>query len=245
MSSPRMSSTPLFQTVEVCRSFHAGKPNETKAVDRLSLEIASGALCIVSGPSGSGKSTLLSLLGLLDRATGGQVLFQGRDLTKCSDVELARARRKIGFVFQDAALLPRMSLVDNIGYPLIPRGVLRRRRRELALHWLARLGIARHAAKRPAELSAGERQRVALARALAGEPIALLADEPTSNLDPATRSDVCGLFRELHSAGVTVVAATHDESLAALATQVVRLHNGALAEDRPASPVGDGRAREE
>jgi putative ABC transport system ATP-binding protein len=221
----------LFSASNLCRSFHLGQPGETRAVENVSLSIAAGEIAVLAGPSGSGKTTLLSLLGLLDRPTSGRLAFQDRDLTHGSDMALARARRLIGFVFQDSSLLPKLSLIDNIGYPLIPRGVSRADRRKTAERWLARLGLGRHAKKHPGELSAGERQRAALARALAGEPLALLADEPTSNLDQATSREVLDVLREANARGVTLVAATHDPAIVAMASQVLTLYEGKLTSE--------------
>jgi putative ABC transport system ATP-binding protein len=219
----------LFETSDLSRYFDRGRAGETRAVDGVSLTIETGALIALAGPSGSGKTTLLSLLGLLDRPTAGRLSFQGRDLTDGSDIALARARRNIGFVFQDAALLPKLSLVDNIGYPLIPRGVTRDERRQRAMRWLSRLGIDRLATKHSSQISAGERQRASLARALAGEPAAVLADEPTSNLDAQTSRAVLDVFREINGEGVTLVVSTHDDAILAMASRVLVLNEGKLA----------------
>jgi putative ABC transport system ATP-binding protein len=228
-----IASNVLFETSRLSRRFHPARAVETLALVNVSLTVAAGDVLVLTGPSGSGKTTLLSLLGMLDRPTSGQLLFQGRDLAQSPDIVLAHARRRLGYVFQDSCLLPRLSLLDNIGYPLIPRGIGRRHRNAIAERWLTRLGIAHHAHKRPAELSTGERQRVALARALAGDPLAVLADEPTANLDPKTGGDVCDLFREINAAGVTLIVATHDPALAAIATHSLHLIDGKIANEAP------------
>src|SRR5207244_7495097 len=139
--------------------------------------IAPGSFTVLLGASGSGKTTLLALLGALERQTRGKVLFEGKDLGECSDVELARIRRRMGFIFQDFALIPNLSVEENITYPLIPRGVSRADRRRRAGDLLTRFGMADTAAGRARELSGGEAQRVAIARALAGQPEVILADE--------------------------------------------------------------------
>ena len=227
--------TPIFHTTDLSRSFHLGQPRETRAVENVSLAIAAGEIAVLAGPSGSGKTTFLSLLGLLDRPTSGRLSFQDRDLTHGSDMALARARRLIGFVFQDSSLLPKLSLIDNIGYPLIPRGVSRADRRKTAERWLERLGLDRHAKKHPGELSTGERQRAALARALAGEPLAVLADEPTANLDHQTSREVLDVLREANDRGVTLVVATHDPAILAMASHVFTLNEGKLVDETPKS----------
>jgi putative ABC transport system ATP-binding protein len=199
-----------------------------RAVDSISLSILPHSFAALVGPSGSGKTSLLSLLGLLDRPTSGSLSDAGREISNCSDYELARLRRRRGFVFQDFALLPKLDVLDNVCYPLIPRGLDRKRRTAIATHWLDRLGLASQVQSRPDELSGGECQRVALARALAGDPDILLADEPTSNLDDETKRSVRDLFCEVHRAGKTFVIATHDSELLSLATHVFYLRDGKL-----------------
>jgi putative ABC transport system ATP-binding protein len=183
---------------------------------------------VVSGPSGSGKTTLLALLGALERPTKGQVLFEGKDLGQCSDAELARTRRRMGFVFQDFGLIPNLSAAENITYPLIPRGVPRAECHRRARDLLARFGMEGKLAARARELSGGEQQRVALARALAGRPEVVLADEPTSSLDAETGRALLGVFCELHAEGKTLILATHDPALLALATCRCELEGGRL-----------------
>jgi putative ABC transport system ATP-binding protein len=199
-----------------------------RALENVSLTIAQGSFAVLTGPSGSGKTTLLALLGALDRPSRGQVFFKGRALGDCSDVELARVRRQMGFVFQDFSLLAALPVWENITYPLIPRGMARAARYQLAQTLLARLGMADKLWMRPRELSGGEQQRVAIARALAGQPEVLLADEPTSQLDPATAAELRALFRELHAGGSTVVLSSHDPQLVALGTVVFELEAGRL-----------------
>src|SRR5207244_3954545 len=156
------------------------------ALQDISLIVRRGTFVALTGPSGSGKTTLLALLGALERPSRGQVLFDGRPLGALSDVALARLRRRLGFIFQDFALIPNLPAWANITYPLIPRGIGSARRRQIASELLSRLGIADKFAASPECLSGGEQQRLAVARALAGAPDVLLADEPTSNLDPMT-----------------------------------------------------------
>jgi putative ABC transport system ATP-binding protein len=218
----------LFEARALCKYYRAGSRAEVRALDDVSLGVERGSLTVVVGASGSGKTTLLALLGGLERATRGQVVFDGHILGDCSDAELARVRRRVGFVFQDFALIPNLTVAENITYPLIPRGVPRAERQRRARELLARLGIEDKLSAPARDLSGGERQRVAFARALAGQPEALLADEPTSNLDPETAAVLLALLRERHAAGTTVVLSSHDPQMTALATQVYELAAGRL-----------------
>jgi ABC-type lipoprotein export system ATPase subunit len=218
-----------FETRALCKHFRGGSRREVRALDGVSLGIEAGSLAVLAGPSGSGKTTLLALLGALDWPTRGTVLFGGRPLEDCSGAELARVRRRVGFVFQDFSLIPNLSALDNVVYPLIPRGISPAERRRRAGDLLVRLGLGDRLAACARDLSGGEQQRVAIARALAGEPEALLADEPTSNLDPETGRVLLGVMRELHAAGKTVVVSSHDPAVLGLATAVYRLEGGRLA----------------
>jgi ABC-type lipoprotein export system ATPase subunit len=223
---------PLFEAKALCKYYRAGSPREVRALDEVSLSIEAGSLTVLSGPSGSGKTTLLALLGALDRPTRGQVVFGGTNLSDCSDIALARVRRRLGFVFQDCALIPNLSAEENVTYPLIPRGLTRAERRRRAGELLARLGMGDKLGVRGRELSGGEQQRVAIARALAGQPEAVLADEPTSHLDPETGQLLLALLQEVHAQGKTVLVSSHDPRLAPLATDVLELHNGRLTTAR-------------
>ncbi len=220
----------LFQTQGLCRYYRAGTRDEVRALDDMTLDVARGSVTVLSGPSGAGKSTLLALLGALDRPTRGEVHFDGKDLAGCSDVELARARRRMGFVFQDFALIADLSVYENITYPLIPRGLSRGERRRRTEAWLTRLGLESRMRARAGELSGGEQQRVAVARALAGEPEVILADEPTSNLDVSAAEALRVVFRDWHAAGKTLILSSHDPALTALGTRVYRLAGGKLVD---------------
>jgi len=218
----------LVRVDHVCRYYRAGTPREVRAVDDVCLSIAPGDFVGLTGHSGSGKSTLLGLLGALDRPTSGKVLFQNRDLAGASDVELARSRRRIGFVFQSFLLLPRMPVWESVTYAMIPSGVPRRERRAVAERWFERLGIADKLDRRPDELSGGEQQRVVVARALVSNPLLLLADEPTSNLDRRSAADLIALLGELNREGLAVVVATHDPNVLTLATRTFIMDHGRL-----------------
>jgi putative ABC transport system ATP-binding protein len=230
-----MTQALLLETHNLCKSFRAGTKGSVCALDSITLTIPQGSFTMLRGPSGSGKTTLLSLLGALDRPTSGSVLFQGRNFAECSDVELARLRRRMGFVFQDFSLIPRLSVWENITYPLIPRGVSKRDRWKIAQRLLVRLRIAEKHSMFPHELSGGEQQRVALARALAGEPKLVLSDEPTSNLDPENGRAVLDLMQEVHAGGTTVIISTHDPELLPRATNVFELLAGQLKTEKRGS----------
>ena len=232
----------LFEARGLCKYYHAGSGAEVRALDGVSLGIERGSLTVLTGASGSGKTTLLALLGGLDRPTHGQVFFEDNDLGCCSDVALARMRRRLGFVFQDFSLIPNLSAEENITYPLIPRGVSRGERRRRAAELLARFGMGSKAAVRGRELSGGEQQRVALARALAGQPEAILADEPTSNLDPETAQALLAVLHEAHAEGKTILLCSHDPRAVERATQTVRLEGGRLQSIQ--TPGADQDSRE-
>jgi putative ABC transport system ATP-binding protein len=220
----------ILKAIRLSKSYRAGARDRKWAIEDVSLEVPAGAFALFTGPSGSGKTTLLALLGGLERPTQGQALLFGRDLARCSGTELARLRRRLGFVFQDFALIRGLPVWENVTYPLVPRGVSRRARYVLAQDWLSRLGLGELLVRRPTELSGGEQQRVAIARALAGGPEVVLADEPTSNLDEGAASTVAELLRATHAEGKTIILATHDTRLAALATHVYALEGGRLPE---------------
>jgi putative ABC transport system ATP-binding protein len=225
-----MSADPkvILETRNVCKYFRRGTRHEVRALHDVSVRITQGSFSALTGPSGSGKTTLLALLGALERPTHGQVVFSGRDLSGFSDVELSRTRRRMGFVFQDFSLIPALALWENITYPLIPRGVPRAARQARARALLSRLDLQDKLLARPTDLSGGEQQRGALARALSAQPEVLLADEPTSNLDPEASRTVLAILQELHAEGVTVILAAHEPVVLGLATTVYELAGGKL-----------------
>lgn len=216
----------LFETRSLCKYYRSHRRAEIRALDDVSLSIERGGITVVSGPSGSGKTTLLALLGALERPTRGQIFFAGENLGECSGMQLARVRRKLGFIFQDFALIPDLTAEENITYPLIPRGVPRAERSRRARELLARFGMEGMLTSLARALSGGEQQRVAIARALAGQPEVVLADEPTSNLDPSNAEALRELIRQLHAEGKTVVLSSHDPDVIALATHRHELEGG-------------------
>ena len=203
------------------------------ALENVDLTIQENEFLALTGPSGSGKSTMMNILGCLDTHTSGQYRLDGIEVAGLGEDELAAVRnQKIGFVFQNFYLMPRMSALDNVAQPLIYRGLAPARRREQAELALGRVGLSDRMRHRPNELSGGQRQRVAVARALVGHPELLLADEPTGNLDSRTAGEIMELFTQLHTEGQTVVIVTHDPGIAACCKRLVRLHDGHIAEDR-------------
>jgi putative ABC transport system ATP-binding protein len=206
---------------------------EYPALDDVSLSIARNEFLALTGASGSGKSTMMNILGCLDTPSSGTYSLDGEQVAGLNEEQLASVRnRKIGFVFQNFYLMPRMTALDNVAQPLIYRGVGPAKRREHAERALGRVGLADRVKHRPNEMSGGQRQRVAVARALVGHPELLLADEPTGNLDSRTAREILDLFTQLHAEGQTVVIVTHDPGVAACCKRLVRLHDGKIAEDR-------------
>jgi len=204
-----------------------------RALDDVDVDITAGEYAAIIGPSGSGKSTLLNVIGLLDRLTDGSYLLEGTDVTHLDDDELARTRReKIGFVFQFFHLIPRLTAAQNTELPLILSDVDPARRRERVDETLAALGIADRAHHLPNQLSGGQRQRVAIARATVTRPKAILADEPTGNLDRASGLDVVEILESLNASGITLLVVTHDPELAARAAREIRMVDGKIASDR-------------
>ena len=200
-----------------------------RAVDGVDLDVASGQTLAVMGPSGCGKSTLLHLLGGLDRATGGEIWLAGHRVDQMSERALARLRRDaVGFVFQAFHLMDELTAAENVELPALVAGRSPRAARRRALGLLERTGLVDRAGFLPSALSGGQRQRVAVARALANDPLIVLADEPTGNLDSAATLEVLRLFDRLHKAGQTLVIVTHDARIAATADRLISMRDGAF-----------------
>jgi len=204
------------------------------ALRDIDLEISEGEYVAVMGQSGSGKSTLLNLLGCLDRPSRGQYLLGGEDVSSMSDNRLSDVRnRKIGFVFQSFNLIAQLSILKNIEVPLFYQGMPRHQRHPRSRELAEAVGLGDRVSHRPRELSGGQQQRVAIARALANDPLILLADEPTGNLDSHTSGDILTVFDELHQRGRTIIMVTHEDHVAAHAHRVVRLLDGTIEYDGP------------
>ena len=222
-------AVPAVEAVDVRRSYQLDGVS-VEALRGVSLRIDPGEYVAVVGPSGSGKSTLMHLLGCLDRPTSGSLRVGGRDVATLSDGELAELRNHtIGFVFQAFQLLGRTSALDNVGLPLVYRGVRRADRRDRAAAALVAVGLGHRLEHRPGQLSGGEQQRVAIARALVGEPSLLLADEPTGNLDTRSGAEIMAILEALVvERGVAVVVVTHDLEIADMARRRIRVRDGLL-----------------
>jgi putative ABC transport system ATP-binding protein len=203
-----------------------------RALDAVELEVASGETVAVMGPSGCGKSTLLHLLGGLERPSAGEVCLAGRRIDQLSERALARMRRHaIGFVFQAFHLMDELTAVENVELPALLAGRSPRAARRRAEELLEQVGLADRADHLPSALSGGQRQRVAIARALSNEPLVVLADEPTGNLDSAATLDVLRLLDSLRASGQTLVIVTHDSRIAATADRLITMRDGAFVEE--------------
>jgi putative ABC transport system ATP-binding protein len=191
-----------------------------------------GEYVAIMGPSGCGKSTLLNLLGCLDRPSSGRYLLGGDDISKLNDDDLSEIRgRRLGFIFQSYNLIQQLNVLENIEVPLFYQGRPEEEAREIAVQLATRVGLEKRLDHRPFELSGGQQQRVAIARALASDPILLLADEATGNLDSSSGREILGLFDELNAAGKTLVMVTHDPNTGERAKRLVRLRDGVLESD--------------
>jgi len=225
---------PLLRVEGLVREYRMG--GETvAALSGVDVSIDRNEYVAIMGPSGSGKSTLMNILGCLDTPTRGTYWLNGHEVSRMTDLELARVRNKeIGFVFQTFNLLARATALKNVELPLVYAGVRARERRERAVEALGRVGLAERMDHKPNELSGGQRQRVAVARALVTRPALLLADEPTGNLDSKTGEEVLRMFEQLHAGGQTIVVVTHDPDVAAHAQRRIVLRDGAIASDERA-----------
>jgi putative ABC transport system ATP-binding protein len=232
---------PVLRAHGLCREFGSSAAL-VRAVDEVSLEVAAGETLAVMGPSGCGKSTLLHLLGGLDRPSGGELWLAGQRIDRLGERALARLRRRaVGFVFQAFHLMDELTAVENVELPALLAGISPRAARRRALDLLDRVGLAGRAGFLPSALSGGERQRVAVARALANDPLVILADEPTGNLDSEATVDVLRLFETLHADGHTLVVVTHDARIAATADRLITMRDGAFIDETRLTGGSTGR----
>ncbi|HEY9448796.1 MAG TPA: ABC transporter ATP-binding protein [Gemmatimonadaceae bacterium] len=222
--------TLLLQARNLRRDYMLGRGGEVvRAVRGVSLDVAQGDYLAIVGPSGCGKSSLLNLLGAIDRPSGGDIAIGGRKIEAMSERELTDFRlHNIGFVFQRFYLVPVLTARENVELPMAEAGVARAARRSRASELLRYVELGHRERHRPTQLSGGEQQRVAIARAMANNPMLLLADEPTGELDASTGAEIIALFERLNADGTTLIVVTHDEELARAARRVVHMRDGAV-----------------
>src|SRR5437868_4194035 len=238
------STQPLIRLEDVKKVFYTDEV-ETHALAGTHLSIAPGEYVSITGPSGCGKSTLLSILGLLDTPTDGQYWLNSKPVSELSASERARIRnREVGFIFQSFNLIGDLNVYENVELPLTYRGLSSAERKERVTDALERVGMAHRAKHLPSQLSGGQQQRVAVARAVAGQPLILLADEPTGNLDSKNGEAVMDLLRELHQGGATICMVTHDPRYARYADRAIHLFDGRVVKEEIGSIVGSEEAVE-
>jgi putative ABC transport system ATP-binding protein len=229
---------PLIRLDGIKKVFYTDEV-ETHALAEIHLEVRRGEYVAIEGPSGCGKTTMLSLLGLLDTPTGGEYWLDGKPVAQLTAAERARIRnREIGFIFQAFNLIGDLTVYENVELPLTYRGMPAAERKQRVLAALERVGMSHRVKHYPSQLSGGQQQRVAVARAVAGDPLILLADEPTGNLDSTNGEQVMGLLQELHRGGATICMVTHDPRYAAHADRAIHLFDGRVVEDRATQLAG-------
>lgn len=236
---------PIIELQSVSRSYRMGD-SIVRALDEVSLSVYPGDYLCIMGPSGCGKSTMLNLLGCLDLPSGGDYLLNRENVSSLNDDTLSEVRgKRLGFIFQSYNLIPQLTVLENIEVPLFYQGVSPRQSRRRALELAEKVGLGNRVSHRPTELSGGQQQRVAIARALANDPLVILADEATGNLDSKSGSEILNIFAKLNEEGKTLIFVTHDEEMAKRGNRVVRLRDGVVEKDetvdRDSSPSGLAR----
>lgn len=227
--------SPIISTKNLCK-YYGEEDNLTKAVDNVTLTINKGEFVAIIGPSGSGKSTLMHIIGCLDKPTSGQYFLDNKQLIQFSENELAKIRNEqIGFVFQSFNLLPRTSAQKNVELPLVYAKVGAGERQQRAQDLLTKLGLSEKFQSTPAKLSGGQQQRVAIARALVNNPLILLADEPTGNLDTKASYEIMDILKNLNSEGITVIIITHEMDIAQKARRIISMRDGKIVSDKKMS----------
>ncbi len=226
----------MIELKHIHRDFQVGDQT-VHALNDVTLSISRGDYVSIMGPSGSGKSTLLNVIGLLDRATAGQYLLNGKDVTGLSETEQAQTRnREIGFVFQAFHLVPRLTAAENVELPLMLAGIPAEERRPRVARVLQELHLTNRSHHKPDQLSGGQRQRVAIARATVMEPNVLLADEPTGNLDQKSGREVLDTLEALNQRGITLLVVTHDAALGQRAKRQIKMVDGRIVSNSTSSP---------
>lgn len=221
----------MLELKKITRTYKMGKV-KVEALRGISFQISRGEFIAIIGPSGSGKSTLMHIIGCLDHPTEGSFIMEGEDISKLNDNKLAEIRNKrIGFVFQQFNLLSRTNILHNVEVPLIYARIRAKERKKLATQVLEDLGLGDRLNHRPNEISGGETQRVAIARALVNNPLIILADEPTGNLDTKTGKEIMKIFDKLHQQGHTIIMVTHELEVAKHARRTIHLRDGLIERD--------------
>lgn len=233
----------MIKLENVSKTYDLGV-NKVYALKNINLPVKEGDFTAIMGPSGSGKSTLMNIIGLMDRPTEGRFILDGISTDELDEKRLSALRnRKIGFVFQNFNLLPRLNALRNVELPLLYAGIGASERRNRAKEVLAQVGLASHIAHRPNELSGGQRQRVAIARALINNPSLILADEPTGNLDSASGYEIMELFQKLHQLGITIIIVSHEPEIARHTQRIVHFRDGRIVSNEEISNPYQARDR--
>jgi putative ABC transport system ATP-binding protein len=219
----------VIEVIAVVKNYHLGR-TIVEALKGITFEIRKGEFLCIAGASGSGKTTLLNLIGCLDKPTSGEVILEGKNVSNLNRFDLSMLRRhKMGFIFQTFNLIPVLSAYENVEYPLLLKKVDKKTREEKIWKALDEVGIKEYAHHRPDELSGGQRQRVAIARALVTEPVIVLADEPTANLDSVTGENIIDLMLKINKEnGTTFIFSTHDSNIIKHAGRVIELRDGVI-----------------
>jgi putative ABC transport system ATP-binding protein len=220
---------PIIRLEKIEKHYALGSEALVRALRGVDLEISAGSYVAIMGPSGSGKSTMLNLLGCLDRPTSGRYFLGGMDVSQMPDDELSEARgKRIGFIFQSYHLIAQLTVIENIQVPLMYQGADLQAHHHRCVQLAKLVGLSDRLDHRPFQLSGGQQQRVAIARSLVNDPLMILADEPTGNLDSKTGQEVLGLIDDLNHRGKTIVLVTHDEKVAARAHRVIHMKDGVI-----------------
>ncbi|TFH75047.1 ABC transporter ATP-binding protein [Gammaproteobacteria bacterium LSUCC0112] len=228
---PALSRQSVARVQDITKTYHMGEL-AMQVLHGISLDFYLGDYISIMGPSGCGKSTLMNILGCLDQPTSGRYFLGDKDTSKMNDNELSAIRgARLGFIFQSYNLIPQLTVLENIELPLFYQGHPEHQSRQIATELAARVGLGDRLQHRPFELSGGQQQRVAIARALSNDPLVILADEPTGNLDSKSGAEILNLFDELHQQGKTLIMVTHSDELAERSQRQIRLRDGRVESD--------------